>query len=120
MNCGLQSYMVEFQGQNLAVTPFGPALFLLASSPDGKMALRLNQDTTAILLDGSLNEVESIMLESEPVEIRWLPDSSGFLYRTPLSLYLYLVEAQTSTFLLDSQLFRDYRNLNAVWIHLEE
>ena len=120
MNCGLQSYMVEFQDQNLAVTPFGSALFLLASSPDGNMVLRLNQDSTAILLDGSLNEVGAIILESEPLEIRWLPDSSGFLYRTPLSLYFYQIETQTSAFLLDSDLFSDYRNLNAVWIRFDE
>lgn len=120
MNCGLESVLVETQDDNLTVKPFREALFLLAPSPEGRFYILVTQKSTTILLNYALQEVETLQLEAPPLEIRWLPDSSGFLYRTAGSLYLYQTTTKTDTFLIESDLFGDYRNLNAVWIQLGE
>jgi hypothetical protein len=92
----------------------------LAPAPDGNQFIQVNQDASTILLDSSFEQIGLLSLDSQPLEIRWLPDSSGFLYRTPLSLFLYQMETNTSILLISSNLFSDYRNLNAVWIEFEQ
>lgn len=120
MNCGLESVLVETQEDNLALTPFREANFLLAASPEGRCIILITQESETILLNHALQAVETLQLEASPLEIRWLPDSSGFLYRTAGSLYLYQIKTKTSIFLVASDLLGDYRNLNAVWIQLGE
>ena len=120
MNCGLEGLLVTAQDQNLALSPFGEAVFLMSPTPDEEAFILVTQGSAVKLLDSVLKEIESLTLEAPPLEIRWLPDSSGFLYRTPRSLYLYEIQSKTNTFLIESDLFGDYRNLNAVWIHLSE
>lgn len=120
MNCGPESILVEGQQERLSVEPFGAAVFQLATSPNGNLTIHLSQDSAARLLDSSFSLISLLTLESDPLEIRWLPDSSGFIYRTSNGLYLYQIAEQASTFLLASDLFSDYRNLNAAWIRFEE
>ncbi len=120
MNCGSESVLVEKQDEHLFVNPFREALSLLTPSPDGNLYIQVTQASTTMLLDKSLEEIQTLTLEAPPLEILWLPDSSGLLYRTPRTLYLYQLGSQNNTFLLESDLLGDYRNLNAVWIQLEE
>jgi hypothetical protein len=118
LNCEEESILVEEDA--LALTPFEKRIFLFVRSPNRSRIVLTTNDNQTSLLNGALDIVQNITLEEAPLEIFWLPDSSGFLYRTANSLYLYQIESQSNTFLLESDLFGDYRNLNAAWIHLEE
>ncbi|MFW5714018.1 MAG: hypothetical protein ACOCYU_05045 [Brevefilum sp.] len=120
MNCGLESVLIKYQDQSLSVRPFNEAIFLLSASPKRDTTVLVTQNSTTFLLNESLEEIEKLNLEAPPLEVRWLPDGSGFLYRTTFGLYLYQIETNTSVFLIKSDLFGDYRNLNAAWIELEE
>jgi hypothetical protein len=117
MNCGLESVLIEIHGQSLSANPFGKPFFLLSNSPDDQSYILVTQDSEIKRLAPSLKEIEPLLLKAPPLEIRWLPDSSGFLYRTPHSLYLFDLQSKKNTFIIESDLFGDYRNLNAVWVN---
>jgi len=68
------------------------------------------------LVDSALKDRQELNLAGDPLEILWLPDSSGFLYRTARHLYHYDLATAVNHQLLMSDFFGDYRNLNAVWI----
>jgi hypothetical protein len=58
-------------------------------------------------------------LEGRPLEIRWVPDGTGFLYRITGKLLIYDLESGESSLLLNAQSLGDYTNINAVWIKVE-
>ena len=118
LNCEEESILVEEDA--LALTHIGKPIFLFVRSPNRSRIVRVTKDGETSILNAALELVEEISLEAGPTEIFWMPDSSGFLYRTPHSLFHYHIETKTNTFLLSSELFGDYRNLNAVWIRFEE
>lgn len=118
LNCEEESILVEEDA--LALTPFGKPIFLFARSPNRSTIVRVTKDGQTSILNAALESVEEISIEEDPLEIRWLPDSSGFLYRTPRSLFLFDLQSKKSTFIIKSDLFGDYRNLNAVWVQLSE
>lgn len=118
LTCEEESILVE--EDVLTLTPFGKPNILLVRSPNGSRIVQVTRDGRTSILNAALDLVEQISLDGDPLEILWLPDSSGFLYRTPRRLYLYQMATKSSVYLLESNLFTDYRNLNAAWIKLGE
>lgn len=114
VNCEEESILLD---ENLATQPFGDPVSMIKSSPIGIIILTRENET--FLYDTSLENRQPLELTGEPLEFLWLPDSSGFLYRTYGMVYYYDLLTRSSQFLLESDLFTDYRNLNAAWINLE-
>lgn len=113
VNCETESLILD---SNLAAQSFGDPIFLLSGSPDGAQWVRVNRSGQTTLLDSSFANPQPIELEGAALEVRWLPDSSAFLYRTLGKLYLYDLAGGESTLLLESALLGDYANINAAWI----
>jgi hypothetical protein len=113
VNCEEESVLLD---KDLAQSPFGAPISQIVSAPIG--AIVLTRENEAFLYDPSLENRQPLELAGEPLEFLWLPDSSGFLYRTYGMIYYYDLLTRSSQFLLGSDLFTDYRNLNAAWINL--
>ncbi len=116
IQCDLESIVLD---QELIIAPFFDSILSLTPAPDGSMFVMINRSDDSFLLDPNLNVQYELPLTETPVEIRWLPDSSGFLYRTHGRLYYYDVTSQSSHLLFESDIFSDYININAVWINME-
>lgn len=116
VNCETNSLLLD---ENLKITPLGKPVSLLSSAPGGDSGILVNRDGETFLLDQNTLESQPIILEDSPLEIRWLPDASGFLYRLSGELYLYDLAHQESTLLLTSAHLSDYTNINAVWINID-
>ena len=116
LNCPDESLLVD---GNLQISSFGGPVRFLSTAPIGIKSVLVTRTDEVFLIDLQEQERHSLSLESPPLEIRWMPDSSGFLYRTQGKLYLYELANGQSHLLLTSDLFSDYANLNAVWIRLE-
>lgn len=113
LNCETESLLMD---PELTTTLFSGPIFLLSGSPDGSTWVLVERSGQTTLLDSALANPQPITLESAPLEIRWLPDSGRFLYRTLGKLYLYDPVSDQSMLLLESDLLGDYANINAVWI----
>ena len=105
---------------NLVAAEFSGPIFLLSSAPDGSTQVLVNRSGQTTLLDSSLGNPQPIELEGAALEVRWLPDSSAFLYRTLGKLYRYDLVEGSSTLLFESGLLGDYANTNAVWINIPD
>lgn len=116
LNCENESLKVN---TNLDIQPFGDPVFVLSPAPDGSAIVLISRSALSYLLDAEMQPQYQLELEAEPLEIRWLPDSSGFLYRTRGRLHHYDLNSKTSRSLFQSDLFTDYMNINAVWINLD-
>jgi hypothetical protein len=116
VNCETQSLILN---PNLDTSPFGDPIFLLTHSPDGSVWALITRTEEVFLLDAALENPAPLDLEGTPLEVRWLPDSTGFLYRIFGKLFLYNLENDSSRLLIESDLFSDYANLNAAWISLK-
>lgn len=115
LNCEAESLILN---ENLDVTPFGSLVSLLVPAGHREDAILVTQKESVFLLNRSTLEREPLNLQGRPLEIRWLPDGSGFLYRIPGKLFLYDLESGESNLLLESQILGDYTNINAVWIRV--
>jgi hypothetical protein len=113
VNCEAESLLLD---ETLSPQSFGDPISLLRLSSMGIVIVTRSNE--AFLYDPTLNNFQSLALAGEPLEILWLPDASGFLYRTYGTVYHYNLLTQRSQILLESDLFTDYRNLNAAWIIL--
>lgn len=116
IQCELESYLVD---QTLTFDPFSESILTLSPAPDGRTIVMVNRSEQVFLLGADLLIQSELPLEETPLEIRWLPDSSGFLYRSHGKLNFYAVDKQINYLLLESDLFSDYTNINAVWVNLE-
>ena len=114
VNCEEESFLLD---EDLSQQPFGDPISFLKPSPLG--VIIVTRENATFLYDTSLENRQPLELTGEALEFLWLPDSSGFLYRTSGMVYYYDLLTRSSQFLLDSDLFTDYRNLNAAWINLE-
>ncbi len=114
LNCEQDSILIEVA--ELSQTPFGLPIFIFAQSPSRERVVLINRNGDATLLNGALKNRQELNLAGDPLEILWLPDSSGFLYRTARHLYHHDLATAVNHQLLMSDFFGDYRNLNAVWI----
>ena len=114
VNCEEESILLD---KNLSQQVFGDLISMLRSSPIG--IIILTRENKIFLYDTSLENRQPLELTGEPLEFLWLPDSTGFLYRTYGMVYYYNLLTRSSQFLLESDLFTDYRNLNAAWMNLE-
>jgi hypothetical protein len=112
LNCETESLLMD---PELTTTPFSGPIFQLVSSPDGNTWVLVERSGQTSLLDSTLANPQPITLE-----IRWLPDSGRFLYRTLGQLYQYDPVSDQSALLLESDLLGDYANINAVWITLPD
>ena len=117
LNCETESLLMD---PELETAPFSGPVFLLSGSPDGASWVRVERSGQTSLLDSSLANPQSIELQGAALEVRWLPDGAGFLYRTLGKLFLFDLETGESVLLLESDLLGDYANLNAVWIGASE
>ncbi|MDT8381249.1 MAG: hypothetical protein RQ728_03210 [Brevefilum sp.] len=115
INCATDSLLLD---EILHVTPLGDRVSLLSSAPGGDNVIFVNQDDGTFLLNQISLERQPVLLEGTPLEIRWLPDGSAFLYRLSGELYLYDVNRKQSTLILTSANLSDYSNINAVWIDM--
>jgi len=115
INCETDSLLLD---ENLDVTPLGDRVSLLSSAPGGDFVIYVNKDGGTFFLNQISLERQPFLLEGTPLEIRWLPDSSGFLYRLSGELYLYDIDRKQSTLILTSPHLSDYTNINAVWIDI--
>jgi len=118
LSCETKSYLIEFE--SFSITPFVEPIQIFSLSPDGNKIIVINRQYQASLCDSDLVECQKLTLDGEPLEILWLPDSSGFLYRASSKLFHYDLVSCTKKILLSSDLFSDYRNLNAVWVNFGE
>jgi hypothetical protein len=114
--CELKSYLLD---QNLNFQPFSDDVLNLTLSPDGNTFVMTNRSEQSFLLDTNLIVQSELTLAEQPLEIQWLQNSSGFLYRTHGRLHYYDLASQTSRLLLESDLFSDYANINFVWVNLD-
>ena len=117
VNCETESLILD---GNLTAETFSDPIFLLSNAPDGTQWVRVNRSGQTALLDSALTNPQPIELEGAALEVRWLPDSSAFLYRTLGKLFLYDLGERTSTLLLESALLGDYANINAAWITIPQ
>ncbi len=116
INCETDSLLLD---PNLEFSSFGDPVFLLAQAPDGSAWVLVTRSEEVFLLDGALNDRTPLNLEGAPLEMRWLPNSSGFLYRIFGKLFFYDLGNGSSRLLVESDLFSDYANINAAWINLK-
>lgn len=116
VNCETESLKLD---GDLTVEAFSAPIFLLSGAPDGHAWVLVTRTEGVYLLDSGLAVQNTLALNSVPLEVRWLPDSSGFLYRTNGRLYHYILARGISQELLVSDLLNDYTNMNAVWINRE-
>ena len=117
LNCETTS--VLFNTDTSTFKTFGAPITLFALSPDSSRILLMTRDQNISLWDANLSNSEKIRIAGNPQEFLWLPDSSGFLYRTAGKLYFYDLQTESSTLLITSEFLGDYRNLNAAWIKQE-
>lgn len=113
LNCEIESMIFD---QDLQMTKFDDPIFILSPAPTGDQILSVVRTGEIKLLDSNLTIKKSITLAAAPLEIRWMPDSSGFLYRTRGQIYWYDLSTESSQLLIVSDLFNDYTNVNGVWI----
>lgn len=113
INCETDSLLLD---ENLDVTPLGDRVSLLSSAPGGDLVIYANKDGGTFFLNQISLERQPFLLEGTPLEIRWLPDGTAFLYRLSGELYLYNFDQMQSTLILTSPQLSDYTNINAVWI----
>ena len=116
IQCELESYLMD---QTLHLEPFSESILTLSPAPDGQAIIMVNRSEQVFLMEADLDIQSEVSLEESPLEIRWLPDSTGFVYRTHGKLFFYDLDERTSHLLLESDLFSDYTNINAVWVNLE-
>jgi len=118
LSCETKSYLIDFE--SFSIAPFIEPIQIYSLSPDGNTIIVINRHYQASLCEPGLEECYKVALDDEPLEILWLPDSSGFLYRASSKLFHYDLASNTKNILLSSDLFSDYRNLNAVWVNFGE
>ncbi len=116
INCETESLRLDRQ---LTMTPFGEPITILSPAPDRHTNILVTRNGNIYRIDDSSERWQPLQLAGLPLEIRWLPDSSGFLYRTQGELHWYDLESGQSERLIQSDLFSDYTNIHAVWIDLE-
>lgn len=116
LNCESESQLMD---ENLLIQSFADPILLLNLAPDGESMVIVTREGKSFLLNAALDEWQSLPLTGSPLEIRWMPDSSGFLYRTLGELHYFNLKTEQSRLLYTSDLFGDYTNLNAVWINVE-
>jgi hypothetical protein len=116
LNCELISLIVD---QNLAIQQLGDRISIFSPAPDRNSIIALDQNGIVGLLDREMQSQAELHLEGTPLEIRWLPDSSGFLYRPRGELYYYDLAEARSFLMLKSDIFSDYTNINAIWISFD-
>ncbi|QRN83375.1 hypothetical protein JR338_01055 [Chloroflexota bacterium] len=117
LNCETESLILDSE---LIAESFSDPIFLLSSSTDGESWVRVNRSGQTALLDSSFTNPQPIKLEGAALEVRWLPNSPAFLYRTLGKLYLYDLAEGSSTLVLESDLLGDYANTNAAWIFIPD
>lgn len=114
--CELESFLMD---QSLTFEPFYDSVLSLSSAPNGNNFVLVNRSDQVFLLDADLNLQSELQLEEAPLEIFWLLDSNGFLYRTYGKLFYFDLTQDSNQLLIESDLFSDYINLNAVWVTQE-
>ncbi|MBW6465802.1 MAG: hypothetical protein K0B06_04800 [Brevefilum sp.] len=116
LNCETDSLLLD---QDLNIRPLGDRISIFSPSPDLNSIITTDQNERVGLLDGELNWQGELHLEGTPLEIRWLPDSSGFLYRPRGELLYYDLASAESYLLHKSDIFSDYTNINAIWVDFD-
>jgi len=116
LNCEMESLLLD---ESLQPQSFGDPIFLLSPAPDRQSSILVTRHGKSYLLDADLTDRQSLALNGSLLEILWLPDSSGFLYRIQGKLYYYDLQSKRSLLLVNSDLFGDYTNMNAVWINID-
>jgi len=114
LNCEEHSLLVD--GDTLQSVPFKDPLLHYSRSPNRESILLTTRSQKTYLLDPTFTDEIQLSLMGEALQVLWLPDSSGFLYRSSDHIYLYYIAEQANHLLFTASFFRDYRNLNAVWI----
>ena len=113
MNCEHESLVMDEQ---LTDQHFSDPIYSITPSPNGESIILVTRPGEVRILHGIFGKSQPIELVSAPLEVRWLPDATGFLYRTLGKLYMYDIAAAESRLLIESDSFADYTNINAAWI----
>jgi len=116
LNCETESLILD---ESLQPQSFNNPIFLLSPAPDMQSSILVTRNGKFYLLNADLTDRQSPDLNGTPLEILWLPDSSGFLYRTRGELHYYDLKSKESLLLIASDLFSDYTNMNAGWINID-
>jgi hypothetical protein len=117
LNCDDESLLLE--SPDLSVKSFSDRVSILSRAPDRNKFVLVTDSFQTYLVDAGLEDFQRLELDGTPYEIRWLPDGSGFLYRSSNQLLYYNLGSQTSQLIMTSDLFADYRNLNAIWVNID-
>lgn len=116
INCETNSLILN---KSLQSIPFGPLISLLVPAPQNKNAILVTRKDGIFLINQDTLAKDPLLLKGVPLEIHWFPDGSGFLYRISGELFIYDLESGQSTFLIASEIFGDYSNINAMWIYIQ-
>ena len=115
MQCTTNTYIID---KNLQAQPLFDTFTILSPAPNGHSIVTVNRSGQSFLLDANFNNQFKLDLKETPLEIIWLPNSNGFMYRVLGSLHYYDIINQTDYFLFESDLLSDYTNLNIVLVPL--
>ncbi|MEA3325877.1 MAG: hypothetical protein U9R53_00980 [Chloroflexota bacterium] len=118
LSCETESFLFDLD--TFSIATFNDPIQIISFAPDHSQILVINRQYQTSLCTPDLEECQRLSLDGDPLEILWLPDSSGFLYRSSNRLNHYDLESKTNNILLSSDLFSDYRNINAVWVNFDE
>jgi hypothetical protein len=116
LNCEQSSIIVD---QDLNIQHLGDRISIFSPAPDRNSIISVSQNEQIGLLDSEMQWQAELHLEGTPLEIVWLPDSSGFLYRPRGELFYYDLTEAKSCLLLKSDIFSDYTNINAIWVNFD-
>jgi hypothetical protein len=115
VSCNLTSFLLE--GAELNLYPLDDGISIFSRSPNREHFIVVTDSHQTYLVDLTFAEWRLIETIGDLLEVQWLPDSSGFLYRTAIDLYHFDLSSGNNRYILTSDLFADYKNLNLIWIN---
>ncbi len=113
IQCESTTYILDKQ---LGIKPFVDSFTLLSPSPDGQYYVMVNHQSKSFLLDDNFQIITELNLQDTPLEILWLGNAVGFIYRSLGQVYFYNLPNQTNNLLFESDIYSDYTNLNVILI----
>jgi len=114
INCSQTSFLIE--GESLSLSPLDVRISIFSRSPDRNYFILVTDSHQTYLVNPTFEDWNLLETSGDLLEVQWVPNSSGFLYRTATDLYHFDLTTMNNRYILTSDLFADYKNLNLIWI----
>ncbi len=114
INCSKTSFLIE--GESLSLSPLDERISIFSRSPDRNYFILVTDSHQTYLVNPTFEDWNLLETSGDLLEVQWVPNSSGFLYRTATDLYHFDLTTMNNRYILTSDLFADYKNLNLIWI----